>query len=191
MIFFNNHKKNGREAAAVLLDLVIKKSFTLTPYFDETNFIPPNNFYKDKYVRAYISNFIDLLSTFAFNGKSWSKTKRGEYMFEAFSTIDPSNILWKQLTEMSENIDEAIKLRNNKDYRQGLEDSTTFLGVTYNKLKHNDPDPILAEARKLAPQLEKQNASLGLGSGDHLPAAILMLTFVKYVKEKWKYDEYK
>lgn len=126
-----------------------------------------------------------MLIDFAFNGSGWSSTKRGEFYKEAFSIIDPTDSLWKQSIEMGKNPGIHSQLMENQDYKNGIQDGTTYIGVLYNKLKPDDPDPILVKARELAPQLEKQNESIGLGGGDHLGVAVYMLTFYKYVQDKW------
>ena len=45
------------------------------------------------------------------------------------------------------------KLNSNKDFKQGMNDATTVIGVVYGFFKPDDPDPILKEAKKMA---EKQ-----------------------------------
>ena len=126
------------------------------------------------------------LLDFAFNGKDWSPTKKGEYSLEAFNVIDPNGTLWNQLTEVGKNPEIHSQLMKNKDYINGAQDGFTYIGIIYNKLKPDDPDPILVKARELAPKLKQQNESLGLfDGGEHLAGAVYMLTFYKYVKDKW------
>ena len=86
---------------------------------------------------------------------------------------------------MGENQEIALKLREDEDFKKGYNDAFTYLGAAYNRLLYDDPDPVLKEARKLAPALEKQNVSIGLGGGDHTAVAVYMLTFYKYVKDNW------
>ncbi len=75
----------------------------------------------------------------------------------------------------------------NHDYKNGTQDGFTYIGSVYKKLKPDDPDPILAKAKELAPKLKEQNEAIGLSDGDddHLAVAVYMLTFYKYVKNKW------
>ena len=186
-MFFNSHKKKGREAGNTALNIIIKKSFIGTKYFDDVTFSPPSNFYEDKYIRGFITNYLDLLRMFAFNGKGWSVTKKGEFLLEAFNIIDPTNTLKNKHMEMAMDINIALEFRDNVKSRQGYEDSTSFVAIAYNKLKPDDPDPIIVEARKLAPKLAEQNENLGVtgNENEHLATAIYMLTFYKYVREIW------
>lgn len=122
---------------------------------------------------------------FVFNGKSWSTQKKGEFLIEAFNIIDPSLTLMNNHLGMSKDISIALALRDDSDFKQGQEDSTTFVGTVYKKLRPDDPDPILAKARDLAPKLQEQNDFLSMGGGDHLAVAIYLLTFNEYVKNNW------
>jgi hypothetical protein len=123
-MFFNRHKKNGKEAGSTVLEIIIKKSFIGTRHFrDEMIFNPPEYFYEDKYVRGYISSSLDLMITLAFNGKDWSSTQKGEYFLQAMSIIDPSNTLWSQVVEMGENQEIALKLREDEDFKKGIHTS--------------------------------------------------------------------
>ena len=184
-IFFNTHKKQGKEIGQSALDTIVKKAFIGSQYFDDVNFNPPEGFFDDKYIRGYLTNYVDLHITFVFNGKSWNTQKKGEFLLEAFNIIDPSRTLFNNHLQMSNDINIVLALRDDKDFKQGQEDSTTFVGTLYKKLRPDDPDPILAKARHLAPKLQEQNEFLSIGGGDHLPVAVYMLTFYEYVKNNW------
>ena len=58
-------------------------------------------------------------------------------------------------------------------------------------LKPDDPDPKLAEAKKLLPQVEELNMSLGIFTEeelqvDQLPVAVLLVTIIDYISANWK-----
>ena len=48
-IFFNTHKKQGKETGQSALDTIVKKAFIGSQYFDDVNFNPPEGFFDDKY----------------------------------------------------------------------------------------------------------------------------------------------
>ena len=117
--------------------------------------------------------------------KVGTQKKKGEFLIEAFNIIDPSQTLINNHLEMSKDINIALTLRDDNDFKQGQEDSTSFVGTVYKKLRPDDPDPILAKARELAPKLKEQNEFLSVGGGDHLAVAIYVLTFYEYIKNNW------
>ena len=55
-------------------------------------------------------------------------------------------------------------------FKKGQEDLQLLLEL-YNKLRPDDPDPVLEKARKLAPKLAKENIALGLPSSENLDLA--------------------
>ena len=168
-----------------MLNDIIKKAFIGTAY-EGSVFNPPSDFFEDYYIRSYIHIVVSWLIDFAFNGGDWSSTKKGEFSLEAYSVIDPSGTLWNQIVEIGKNPEINAQLMENQDYKNGTQDGFTYIGSIYKKLKPDDPDPILAKAKELAPKLKEQNEALGLFDGDdHLAAAVYMLTFYKYVRDKW------
>ena len=79
-----------------------------------------------------------------------------------------------------------MEVVNDKDYKKGYNEAMIYLGIAYNRLPLDDPDPIIPKAKELAPKLKQQNESLGISDGgDHLAVAVYMLTFYKYVGDKW------
>ena len=58
--------------------------------------------------------------------------KKGEFLLEAFNIIDPSRTLFNNHLQMSNDINIVLALRDDKDFKQGQEDSTTLL-VHYTK----------------------------------------------------------
>ena len=186
-MFFNKHKKQGAEVGKAALETIVKKAFIGTQFYDDINFNPPEGMFNDKYIRGYFTNYIDLHIIFIFNGRNWDSRKKGEFLLEAFDKIDPSQTLSKNHLQMGRDISLALELRDDNSFKKGQEDSTTFVGTLFNKLRPDDPDPVLEKARKLAPKLAKENIALGLPSSENLDlaTAVYMLTFYEYIKENW------
>jgi hypothetical protein len=146
----------------------------------------PDNFYTDEYIYGYINASITNLMTYVFGGKDWSHQKKGECIMEALSTIDPSNAL---LDFHIDNNFDPVKLQalqNSKNFKQGMNDATTVIGVIYGFLKPDDPDPILQKAKKLAEKTESMSAMFGeKGPNGHLGGVVSSLTLFAYIKKKF------
>ena len=124
---------------------------------------------------------------FVFGGKDWSHKKKGECIMEAFSTIDPSNAL---LDFHIDNNFDPIKmqaLQNSKNFKQGMNDATTVIGVIYGFLKPDDPDPILQKAKKLAEKTGPITSAMfgDKGPSGHLGGVVSSLTLFAYIKKKF------
>ena len=179
MIFFNSHKKTGKKIGQSMKEV-------LHMAFKSCGISLPDNFYTDEYIYGYINASITNLMTYVFGGKDWSQQKKGECIMEALSTIDPSNAL---LDFHIDNNFDPVKmqaLQNSKNFKQGMNDATTVIGVIYGFLKPDDPDPILQKAKKLAEKTESMSAMFGeKGPNGHLGGVVSSLTLFAYIKKKF------
>jgi len=179
MIFFNSHKKTGKKIGQSMKEV-------LHLAFKGYGMTLPDNFYTDEYIYGYINASTTNLMTFVFGGKDWSHQKKGECIMEAFSTIDPSNAL---LDFHIDNNFDPVKLQalhSSKNFKQGMNDATTVIGVIYGFLKPDDPDPILQKAKKLAEKTEPTSAMFGeKGPNGHLGGVVSSLTLFAYIKKKF------
>ena len=124
---------------------------------------------------------------FVFGGKDWSQQKKGECIMEALLTIDPSNALLDFHIDNNFDPTKMQALQSSKNFKQGMNDATTIVGVIYGFLKPDDPDPILQKAKKLAEKTESMSAMFGeKGPNGHLGGVVTSLTLMAYIKKKFK-----
>lgn len=181
MIFFNSHKKTGREIGATIKQ-------TIHQIFIGYNKAVPEKIYQDKYIYGYITASATNLMAYVFGGKDWSQQKKGECIIEALSIIDPSGKLLDFHVDNNVDPEKFKKLNSNKDFKQGMNDATTFIGVVYGFLKPDDPDPILKEAKKMSEKTEDMSYMFGGGDRSpnaHLGGCVTMLTLFGYIKKKY------
>lgn len=189
-MFFNSHKKDAKKIGEECLFLLKKCFFKIgNDHFDSLD--TPNGFFDDPYIIGYFQSFLRTNLDYVIGGQNWSKNKKGEFVNIAFNIIDESQTLLQNHVRLATDETYREMLFNNQDYINGGNDAVTFLLTSWKVIKPDDPDPKLAEARKLAPQLEEQNRSLGIFTEeelekDNLPVAILMVTIINYVQINWK-----
>ena len=180
VIFFNSHKKTGKKIGQSIKEVLHQP-------FNSLGKSVPDNFYTDHYIYGFINASTTNLMAFVFGGKDWSQQKKGECIMEALLTIDPSNAL---LDFHIDNNFDPIKmqaLQSSKNFKQGMNDATTIVGVIYGFLKPDDPDPILQKAKKLADKTESMSAMFSeKGPNGHLGGVVTSLTLMAYIKKKFK-----
>ena len=81
MIFFNRHKKTGKDIGKSVRQTVIQP-------FQIYGKEPPDSFFLDDYIYGFVNASVTNLMTYVFGGKDWSLQKKGECIAEAFKTID-------------------------------------------------------------------------------------------------------
>ena len=173
-MFFKRHLKQGREIGQNTLAM-LKSASMGTSFESFDGFNPPSDFFNDAYINGFLTSYVGNAMAFGLGANSWSREKKGECVYSAFSEIDPTNILHKGLIREIE-LDQA-------ELERGLNDGTTVMGLTYQKLKSDDPDPKVIEAKKLAEDLANQNA--GSSPDEHLAAAALLVTLRQHIQSKW------
>tara|TARA_A100001011_G_scaffold77870_1_gene80247 strand:- start:389 stop:940 length:552 start_codon:yes stop_codon:yes gene_type:complete len=180
MIFFNSHKKTGKKIGQAM-------RVELNRPFHALGKSLPDNFYTDEYIYGYINTSITNLMTYVLGGKDWSPQKKGECIIEALTAIDPSNRLLDFHVDNSLDPVKLQKLQNSKNFKQGMNDATTVIGVIYGFLKPDDPDPILQKAKKIAEKTESMSGMFGVkGPNEHLGGVVTYLTLMAYIKKKFK-----
>ena len=95
--------------------------------------------------------------------------KKGETIITALLVVDPTGHL-KNLHIYNLGHD----VLSDRLFKDGIDAATTFFGTTYNKLRTDDPDPILAKAKTLS---QKSGDGLDLGSNSF--DAQLLLKHIK------------
>ena len=91
----------------------------------------------------------DYIKNFAYGGDNWSAQKKGEFLFAGFDTLDPSGKLRNHHLALAD-IDTRTSVLSSDGYALGSNQAVTCVGLAYEMLRHDDPDPIIAEARALA-----------------------------------------
>ena len=162
VIFFNSHKKTGKKIGQSIKEVLHQP-------FNSLGKSVPDNLYTDHYIYGFINASTTNLMVFVFGGKDWSQQKKGECIMEALLTIDPSNTLLDFHIDNNFDSTKIQALQNSKNFKQGMNDATTIVGVIYGFLKPDDPDPILQKAKKLADKTESMSAMFGeKGPNGHL-----------------------
>ena len=113
------------------------------------------------------------------------------FIIDANPLIDPSETLSRNNINMIADKSYKEKLDKDKNFYNGQQDAITFVLLSNKLLKPDDPDPKLAEAKKLLPQVEELNMSLGIFTEeelqvDQLPVAVLLVTIIDYISANWK-----
>ena len=71
-------------------------------------------------------------------------------------------------------------------HQKGSHDSTTAIGIAFQKLKQDDPDPKYQEAKEIAAELKKY--SKGSTYQDNLASAAVLVTLTQYIQKRWGED---
>ena len=169
-MFFNSHIKKGREIGAAVQGM-LSTACIGTGFFDPVAPKPlPESFFNDAYIRAFTIISCSLLMKYQMGGMNWSQEKSGTCIGEALHVIDPTGHLW------SLHLATSAELVEQPDFINGREAAATVYGVIHGVLRPDDPDPVLAEAKKLVKTSD--------GMID-LPFAITKLTIIDYIKKKY------
>ena len=184
-MFFSNHKKRARELGQGI-ENTLKVPFLGSPHlsiFGGGEFSPPDGFYRDPYILGTIISLAQLTLHLVEKGANWSQTKKGEYLSEAYSVLDPNGDQGLQETLHSD----MPSMREDVEFKRGLNDAGTLFGVMFGKIKPDDPDPILVEARLRAPEFERISRGLGLGgdANSGLADAVADLTIRKHIRQNY------
>lgn len=170
-MFFNNHLKKGEQIGYTLRQILTTASVG-TGFFDDpvVKNPVPEHFFDDLYIRGFITSLgAHLIGQLG--GAKWSVEKRGGSISTAFFVIDPTGYL-NNLHIYNTGPDVLCDCL----FKEGIDAATTFFGTTYNKLRPDDPDPILAKAKVLS---QKSGEVLDLAQ------TVLMLSIVKHIKNNF------
>ena len=175
MIFFNRHKKIGKEIGKSVRQTMLQ-AFQI--YGKE----PPESFFLNEYIYGFVNASITNLMGFVFGGKDWSLQKKGECIAEAFKTIDI--LLYEHHLQVLADPERFKDMPNSsKKFKKGMDDATTLVGVSYGFLKPDDPDPVLKKAKKLASKTDDILNMPGSTKNSKLGGAVLALTLHNYIKK--------
>ena len=144
---------------------------------------PPESFFLNEYIYGFVNASITNLMGFVFGGKDWSHQKKGECMIEALKELDPSYLLFEYHLQQTNNPERFKDLESSKDFKNGMNDATTLVGVSYGFLKPDDPDPVLKKAKKLASKTDDILNMPGSTKNSKLGGAVLALTLHNYIKK--------
>ena len=176
-MFFKRHIKQGEEIGHVTLQML--SSATLTTKFNTVaDFQPTEEFFIDGYVAGFVLNYVSLTIVFGLGAQNWSTTKKGECIKSALSVIDPFGCLMKILIG-DMHVDKELQ-------EKGSHDATTAIGIAFQKLKQDDPDPKYQEAKEIAADLQKYNK--GSTYQDNLASAAVLVTLRQYIQKRWDED---
>ena len=170
-MFFNSHLQKGREMGHSVRDL-LTTACAGTGWFDDDdlNKPVPKAFFEDLYIRGFITTTCGLMINILLGGQHWSSEKKGACIAEAFEIIGPTGQLWQL------HITTTLSLSNEPELINGREAATTLFGAMNNRLRSDDPDPLLAEARVLS---KNSNGKIDLNF------AVFKLAIWDYVKENF------
>ena len=171
LLFFNTHVKKGKEIGTAVRG-ILSTACIGTGYFDPV--APkqlPSNFFEDNYVRAFTTVTCALLMKYQMGGMNWSTEKSGECIAEALHFIDPTDELWRL------HLDTTPEVVEQPDFVSGREAATTLYGVIHGKLRLDDPDPVLAEAKKI---VAESNGRVDL------VFAVTKLTIINHIQAKYR-----
>ena len=173
-MFFNRHLKQGDEIGEVALTML--KTATLgTSVNPNEVFNPPPDFFLDSYVVGFLTSYVGWAMDFGLGSANWSTTKKGECIVRAFAVIDPKLNLQKGLLKEIP-LEETLHAR-------GTNDGTSVMLMTFGKLRADDKDPKVIEAKELA---EKMASSTPQQTAqEHLPNTAALVTIRQYIQEKW------
>ena len=147
-----------------------------TGWFDDADLNKPlpKTFFEDLYIRGFITATCGHMINHSLGGQNWSPEKKGACIAEAFEVIDPTGQLFQLHIKTTASLADEPELIN------GREAATTLFGVVENKLRHDDPDPLLAQARVLS---EKSNGTIDLNF------AVFKLAICDYIKENFSSED--
>lgn len=175
MIFFNRHKKIGKDIGKSLKQTILQA-------FQISGKTPPTSIFLDEYIYGFINASVTNLMFYVFGGKNWDTQKKGECMAEAFQAVDI--LLYEYHLQEAADPKRFKDLQNNsKNFKNGMNDATTLVGVTYGFLKPDDPDPVLKKAKKLAANIDDFLDMPGSTKNSKLGGAVLTLTLHNYIKK--------
>lgn len=185
-MFFNSKKKMATEIA-VAIENSLRPAFVFTEYLQDGQFKPPFGFWTDNYIIGFTHQLAAMFIKFDFGGDRWSPEKKGEVIIRTFEKLCGDD--WRQLLNTVR--DHAHAENKNQEFERGTNDATTMYLAVTGRLKPDDPDPILAQAKSLAASMHGSGEVLGIESSNasSLGGAISMLTINKHIKEKYLKEE--
>lgn len=182
-MFFNRHLKQGKDAGVEALNIV-HRCFQDSQFLTNDQLHLPEDFFDDYYIRGYFTSWLGYIKDFAYEGKNWSTQKKGEFLLAGLDALDPSGKLHRHHLSLADFEIRDIVL-NSEEFAVGSNHAITCVGLAYDRLRPDDPDPIIAEARALA----KSFIDNGLDPKGSVGAAAQLLTIFAYVREKWVDDD--
>ena len=176
---FGGHKKIGKKTGEAIKDGL----FVTFKVYDQS---PSKEFFKDRYIYGFIHASVSLLLKFVTGNKNWSMQKKGEAYAAAIMEIDPSLTLYNF---HSENVMDTMKfkmLSEVGDFKNGSQDATTLIGVTYGFIKPDDPDPIYQGALKTFKKTEGKSFDYKSSSDKaKMGGLVASMTINHYIKKKY------
>ncbi|XDZ68965.1 hypothetical protein AB8878_03445 [Alphaproteobacteria bacterium LSUCC0226] len=141
-MFFNKHLKYGKISGAAIKQMLATASVGTDWFMDNgVKSVPPKSFFEDLYIRAFIVVFSGHMFRHLSGGSNLPTEKKGEAFKETCQMIDSSGELYRLHLRTTKD------LANDPDVIKARDDATTLFGVMHNKLRADDPDPLLREAR--------------------------------------------
>ena len=97
--------------------------------------------------------------------------------------IDPNNILSSHYAQTSQDLQKLNNLTNNdNEFKRGINDATTIVGLIYGILNEDDPDPILQQAKNLKDKFDKEE---GMSDNSFLAYLVSRMTIFKHIEENY------
>ena len=193
-MFFNSHKKNGRLAASMVIQLLraaatkqlMRSRSTSSPHF-------PPNFFNDDYIFGFVTTFGQLCLEFLHGGTKMSVEKRGEYFIaylEAVAETCPSGyhlklFYWDQVEKRSAGRPSAF---DTDHFKSADHAAILIFGAFHGRVKDNENDTVLAEAKEVAASTQSLNALTGLppSASSNLMIGLTQVTISRRINEIWE-----
>lgn len=192
-MFFSGHKKNGRLAATMVIQLMRAASAKqLMRTLNPSNAEFPPNFFNDDYMFGFVSTFGQLCLEFLHGGTKMSAERRGEYLLTYIDVVAdtcPSGyhlklFYWDQIEKRDAGRPSTFCT---EQFKAGDHAALLVFGAFHGRVKDNEHDEVLAEAKKIAASSRSLGAITGLvpTASSNLMAGLVEITLSRRINEIW------
>lgn len=179
-MFFGKSRQQANEITTIILSLFRISFVGNRQVYAEGKFRPPYGFWIDPYILGFFNILIAMFIKHEFDGDSMSLNSKTKIMMRVYQAICGGEA--QQVMMMSDHF------RLNKDpvFLQGADDAMRVYGAVSGRFI-NDKDPLIDEAKRLAPLITQNDLNDIPGSSDYksLGMAVVCLTLTNHIKQKY------
>lgn len=185
MIF--NTKNSIAKKVATAIENSFRAAFVQSEYLKNGKFKPPFGFWLDPYVIGFTHVLAALFMKFEFGSDRWSPTKKGMIISLVLQNICGDD--WRQFLNLANEF--ASAKNKNPEYERGGDDATTLYAAAMGRLRADNDNPVVVEARSLANSSHDELEALGLAKSHtaSIAAFVSMLTIGKHISERYLEDD--
>jgi len=153
----------------------------------------PPNFFNDDYIFGFVTTFGQLCLEFLHGGTKMSVEKRGEYFIaylEALAETCPSGyhlklFYWDQVEKRSAGRPSAF---DTDHFKSADHAAILIFGAFHGRVKDNENDTVLAEAKEVAASTQSLSALTGLppSASSNLMIGLTQVTISRRINEIWE-----